>query len=169
MFCQYCGSKIPANADSCPQCRRPVPSASTATGAAPEGAGQPAASPLSSRPAEAPETIAIGGCVKAPGFMFVNRIPGTLTLTADSMYFKKYGILKLNTILTLGLQTYSQGDGLEWPLSDIQRATLEKGFRNATLKIRGESGKEADFEIAKSSKLDKFYNELLARMASSRP
>lgn len=122
-------------------------------------------SPNSSHPVGEPETISIGSCVKYPGFLFVNRIPGTLTLTGDSLSFKKYGILKLNTALTLGLENYSKGDGLVWALSDIQGATLERGFRNATLKIRGKSGKEADFEIGKSSKLDRFYDELLARMA----
>jgi hypothetical protein len=113
------------------------------------------------------EPLSVDCCYKTPGFLLADRIAGTLTLTKDSLLFQQWGCRMINTIMTLGLMSYSKGQGIGWNLSDIQSAALDRGWRNATLKIRGKNGKHADFVILKSGELERFHGQLLARMGTS--
>jgi hypothetical protein len=108
--------------------------------------------------------LTLSGNYKAPGFLLADRIPGDLTLGDDTLSFKQWGIRMLHTVMTFGLMSYSKGEGVGCPLSEIQVATLDKGLLNATLTVRGKNGKETRFEFRKSGKLDEFYETLLARV-----
>ena len=165
MFCQHCGNKITDDARFCPQCGKAVESAADSGGSTTRDATERTNPP---RPAGTAGTLTLSGNYKAPGFLLADRIPGDLTLDDDTLSFKQWGIRMLHTVMTFGLMSYSKGEGLGCPLSEIQSATLDKGLLNATLTVRGKNGKETRFEFRKSGKLDVFYETLLARIDLAR-
>lgn len=168
MFCQYCGSKLPENAAACPQCKRPVPSNDGTSSRISDEGRQGGAAQRDDGARVPVEPISVSCCYKAPGFLLADRIPGDLVLTGDELIFKQWKIRMLSTVMTLGLMSYSTGKGLQSRLSDIQEASLAKGWRNATLTILWKNGQKTDFEIGKSDKFDEFYGALLSRMEKSR-
>ena len=167
MFCRHCGKELPPDSRFCPNCGESISSVDAEKDEAPDARQMPNAGARTSGATATEEPMSVDCCYKAPGFLLADRIAGTLTLGKDALLFQQWGSRMVNTILTLGLMSYSKGQGIGWALSDIRSAMLERGWRNATLKIRGKNGKEADFEISKSGKLDGFHEQLLARMNAS--
>lgn len=161
MFCQHCGNKLTDDARFCSHCGKTVESAADSGGST-NRVGPDWTTPPET--ADTAGTLSLSGNYKVPGFLLADRIPGDLTLDADTLSFKQWGIRMLHTVMTFGLMSYSKGEGLWCPLSEIQGATLDKGLLNATLTIRGKNGKETRFEFRKSGKLDEFYGTLLARV-----
>ena len=164
MFCRYCGKELPSDSRFCPDCGKAVSvEDGTANGTTIENRA-PGAKPSSA--IAAAETLSVDCCYKAPGFLMADRIPGTLTLTGENLSFRQWGSRMINSVLTLGLMSYSKGQGIEWPLADIRSATFKRGWRNATLSICGQDGRRFDFEISKSPKLERFYEQLLGGIRS---
>lgn len=164
MFCHHCGKELPPDARYCPDCGTAVSGEAGRADGTTDAHQKPNAEARPSVNSDTSEPLSVDCCYKAPGFLLADRIAGTLTLTKDALVFQQWGCRMVNTVLTLGLMSYSKGQGIGWNLSGIQSAALERGWRNATLKIRGKNGKEADFEILKSGKLVGFHEQLLLRI-----